>query len=344
MITLNNFTKLDNGQYQMTLSMKNTDSIGDLPSVVRPMSPEYFAVTVDYGTPAEGSIVIKEDGEALIYSNNQWSRTDFKFQELFADEDGQYWPDDGYVGFNKVVVDVQPKIVMPAKGDLITIEDKQYRVLKTNGSVAEVLAMYNSRDSQVFDSDIFNKTYAEAALDTYLNQTFYTSLSSAMQGAIVAKTFQQDEWSWTLGTSGGTGTVIYQGIYRSPIQQEIYILKEYRIGLTNASYGTSISRKCYILSVQDVIDYLEVTTSMGAADTTLTSENVWKMFWNQTTSPGSNNTYCLWLCSADSASRSKTFYADGHYGFVGNQYTSTTYAIHPAFQIDLSKIEWAKSE
>ena len=56
MITLNNFTKLDNNQYQMVLSMKKTDSVEDLPSETRPMSPEYFAVTVDYSTPGMGRL------------------------------------------------------------------------------------------------------------------------------------------------------------------------------------------------------------------------------------------------------------------------------------------------
>lgn len=127
MITLNSFAKLDNNQYQMVLSMKKTDSVEDLPSETRPMSPEYFAVTVDYGTPAYGSVVIKESGETLTYSAGKWGKAetagDIKLKELSVKENGKYLPEGGYVGFNKVLVDVKPK-EMPIKGDLIMLDGK----------------------------------------------------------------------------------------------------------------------------------------------------------------------------------------------------------------------------
>lgn len=336
MITLNNFTKLDNNQYQMVLSMKKTDSVEELPSETRPMSPEYFAVTVDYGVPADGSIVIKESGEVLAYSAGEWNKTgtagDIKLKELSVEENGEYLPESGYVGFNKVMVDVQPKIVMPVKGDIITLDGKQYRVLKVNDTVAEVSAMYNATDSQKLNASGDNNIYADSSLDIYLSQTFYNSLNTSLQNAIVVKTFQQDEWSWTSGTSGGTGNAIYQGTYDS---------SQYRIGLTNASYGTSISRKCYVLSIQDVIDYLEVTTSMDPADTTLTSENIWKMFWNQTASPGS---IYPWLRSANNAYSNFGFMIGGGSGYISAGMANFDNAVCPAFQIDLSKIDWTKSE
>lgn len=226
---------------------------------------------------------------------------------------------------------LRPDSEMPIKGDLITIENKQYRVLKINKTVAEVLAMYDSTTSQKFDTSGNSNVYANSSLDVYLSQTFYNSLSSTMQNAIVAKTFQQDEWSWTSGSSGGTGTTIYQGIYSSSGQ--------YRVGLTNASKGASISRKCYVLSVQDVIDYLEVTTSMDIANTTLTPSNIWKMFWNQTTSPGS---IYPWLRSASADTSNCAFYVYGDIGSLDDFYVVNSGAVHPALQIDLSKIEFTK--
>lgn len=223
-------------------------------------------------------------------------------------------------------VTVKKGSAMPVKGDLITIESKQYRVLKTSGSVAEVLAMYDATTSQVVGS---NNTYAGSALDTYCNSTFYGTLSSAMQNAIIEKTFQQDEWSWSSLPSGGTGAAIYRGIYGS---------SKYVIGLTNASYGSSISRKCYALSVQDAINYLEVATSMDFSNTTLNSENVWTMFWNQQTSLGS---VYIWLRSAYDSKSDDIFYADGNRGTLDYNLASLAYSVRPAFQIDLSKIEWS---
>ena len=224
-------------------------------------------------------------------------------------------------------VTVKKGSAMPVKGDLITIESKQYRVLKTNGSVAEVLAMYDSTTSQAFDTSGNSNVYANSSLDVYLSQTFYNSLSTTMQNAIVAKTFQQDSWYHGSITSS---IAKYNGTYQTT--------NNYTLSLISTTFGVSISRKCYVLSCQDVIDYLEVTTSMGSADTTLTSENVWKMFWNQTTSPGSTS----WLRSALSDYSYDAFYVRGDYGRLTCNYVGNAYAVRPAFQIDLSKIEWTK--
>lgn len=218
---------------------------------------------------------------------------------------------------------------MPAKGDLITIETKQYRVLKTNGSVAEVLAMYDASTSQKFDTNSsYNNTYAGKNIDTYCNSTFYSGLSSAMKGAIVDKTFTQD--SWNRVTSVPTPSH-YSG---KDTDGDLYYLV-----LANAIYGESITRHCYCLSVQDVLDYLECTASMGTSDTTLTGTNVLQMFWNVTTTQGGNY---IWLRSADSDDSTNAFTVDGNYGRLNSYYVANAYAVRPAFQIDLSKIEWTK--
>lgn len=221
------------------------------------------------------------------------------------------------------------KAAMPVKGDIITLDSKQYRVLKTEGTVAEVLCMYDASTSQKFDASGNSNVYANSSLDVYLSQTFYDSLSTTMQNAIVAKTFQQDSWYYG---SNSSAIAKYNGTYQTT--------NNYTLSLMSTTFGASISRKCYVLSCQDVIDYLEVTTSMGSADTALTSENVWRMFWNQTTSPGS--TY-LWLRSAYFGSSIDAFYVIGRSGRLSNRNVGSATAVRPAFQIDLSKIEWTKS-
>lgn len=223
---------------------------------------------------------------------------------------------------------LRPDSVMPIKGDLITIESKQYRVLKITKTVAEVLAMYNSATSQAFDTSGNSNVYANSPLDVYLSQTFYNSLSTTMQNAIVAKTFQQDSWYYG---SNSSAIAKYNGTYQTT--------NNYTLSLMSTTFGVSISRKCYVLSCQDVIDYLEVMASMGSADTTLTSENVWRMFWNQTTSPGS--TY-PWLRSAFSDYSRSAFYVDGRGGSLSSRSVDYSIAVRPAFQIDLSKVEFTK--
>ena len=216
---------------------------------------------------------------------------------------------------------------MPVKGDIITMDSKQYRVLKLNGTVAEVLCMYDANSSIKFDANSsYNNTYAGKNIDTYCNNTFYSGLSAAMKSAIVDKTFTQDSWNrdYSVPTQSH-----YTGTYGS---------STYYLTLANAAFGASITRHCYCLSVQDVLDYLEATTSMGISDTTLTDTNIWKMFWNVTTSQKGKY---MWLRSADSSSSDLAFDVSG-YGGLDTYFVDSTHAARPAFQIDLSKIAWSK--
>ena len=224
-------------------------------------------------------------------------------------------------------VSVTKAAAMPVKGDIITLDSKQYRVLKTEGTVAEVLCMYDANSSIKFDtSSNINNTYAGKNIDTYCNSTFYSGLSAAMKSAIVDKTFTQD--SWKRDSSAPTKSH-YTGKYN---------LDPYYLTLVNAAYGSSITRHCYCLSVQDVLDYLEATTSMGTSDTTLTDTNIWKMFWNSTTSQSTD----IWLRSAYSSGRDRAFRVNGSYGSLTYYYVDSALAARPAFQIDLSKVEWTK--
>lgn len=218
---------------------------------------------------------------------------------------------------------------MPVKGDIITLDSKQYRVLKVNGTVAEVLCMYDANSSIEFNSTSdYNNTYAGKDIDTYCNNTFYSGLSAAMKSAIVDKTFTQDSWAFK---SSAPTESHYTGKYGS---------STYYLTLVNAAYGLSITRHCYCLSVQDVLDYLEATTSMGTSDTTLTDTNIWKMFWNATTKQSGKYT---WLRSArSSGSNSRAFSVSGNDGYLDSFNVDGTSAARPAFQIDLSKVEWTK--
>lgn len=217
---------------------------------------------------------------------------------------------------------------MPVKGDIITMDSRQYRVLKTEGTVAEVLCMYDANSSIEFDTNSnYNNTYAGKNIDTYCNNTFYSGLPAAMKSAIVDKTFTQDSWE-------RSNSVPTQSHYTGKYGSSTYYLT-----LSNASYGTSITRHCYCLSIQDVLDYLEATTSMGTSDTTLTDTNIWQMFWDVTTGQGDKY---IWLRSANSSNPDFAFYVDGFYGSFYYIDVNDTNAARPAFQIDLSKISWSK--
>lgn len=222
-------------------------------------------------------------------------------------------------------VTVTKGIAMPAKGDLITIESKQYRVLKTNGSVAEVLAMYDASSSVLFDTG-GNNIYAGKNVDTYCNNTFYSALSLSMKGAILDKSFMQEAWNRSnssISSSQYTGKRSGSAYYVSP---------------GDPDYGESITRHCYCLSVQDILIYLDVTTSMDISNTTLTDTNLWKMFWDATVSQADKN---IWLSTASTLNNISAFYVDGNVGSLGIKPGDNSLAARPAFQIDLSKIEWS---
>ncbi len=107
MIVLEDFTKNADGTYRQILSMKKEDSVDDLPSATRPMSPEYFAVTVDYGVPADGSVAVIEGGVSYLYSNGAWAESvSAVLEELNVDANGTYEPDEGVDGYSKVTVNV----------------------------------------------------------------------------------------------------------------------------------------------------------------------------------------------------------------------------------------------
>ncbi len=224
-----------------------------------------------------------------------------------------------------------PGPAKPVKGTLIELDGKQYRVLKVTGSVAEVLAMYDAASSVEFDSDPrdYNNSYVGKNIDTYCNNAFYSGLPASIKSAIVDKTFTQDSWK---NDSSASTAAHYTGKSGSG--------STYYLTLTNATYGEPITRHCYVLSVQDVLDYLDATTSMSISDTTLTNVNLWKMFWNQTTSPGATLAAGLWLQSADSDRAATAIYVNEQLGDLDIDDVSFDKMVHPAFQIDLSKVDF----
>ena len=310
----------------MVLSMKNTDSIEDLPSETRPMSPEYFAVTVDYGTPAYGSVVIKEGGDILSYSDGKWGKAetigDIKLKELSVKKNGEYLPESGYVGFNKVVVDVKKE--MPVKGDAIMLDGKRYRVLEVNDNVAELYGLYTitAQNPSII--------YFGSETDTYLNETFYSELPESIQNAIIEKQIAED--SFHILSSEDECDYYYKNNFG------VQYIKKLKDAYNPEQQGL---RKCYLISLSTILKYCNATTDMTAQNTSFTEE-----IMDQLTPLGDSETI-IFNTEADSAD---------YHNAVVLQYSKTTeeFSVYyegngsmlacPAFQIDLSKVDWTKSE
>lgn len=221
---------------------------------------------------------------------------------------------------------VQKPASMPSVGQLITMNldgtNRQYRVLKVSGEQAEVVCMSSVGES-TFGSD---NTYAGSSLDTYLNSTWYSTLTAAAKAAIVSKTFNQDSWY-----TGTDGSPVYSGHYGTTAPST----SSYSISKGSATYGAQITRNVYALSVQDVIDYV---TNTDVGDGKLENYNIWKMFWNTTTMPSISD--FPRLRSALAAYTAYVWYVHRSYGSVSNVYVYSPYAVRPALTIDLSKISW----
>lgn len=218
-----------------------------------------------------------------------------------------------------------------AKGKIITIEGKQYRVLKVLGNVVEVLAMYEASTTQKFNATSktvaftggrLGQQYQGSDLDTYLNETFFATLSATMQAAIVPKAINQDMWNYN-SSAPSIGTY-YHLTYGS---NNYYYF--------DSNYGTAEvgSRNVYALSIRDVLDYLSVAANGDFADT-----DIWQMFWNDNSS---HSGQVLWSRSASSIYNSDAYYVSGSSGYLNGGSYYNGYKVRPAFQIDLSKVDWS---
>lgn len=225
-----------------------------------------------------------------------------------------------------------PPVVKAVKGDIIILNmdgtDRHYRVLNynENDDIVEVVGLFKLNGTY-FNSTASNKTYQSSALDTYLNTTWYNTLSATAKAAIIDKTFRQD--TWYLNNSGNPD---YNGTYYNGSATT-----NYTISLGSSSYGNSITRHVYALSVQDVVDYLEVTPQMTSENSTLNKANLEEMFGRFEGRP--------WF---------RSVYPTGNYGLlfqgvysniVGGSINSNGINYYgeytPAFQIDLSLIDWS---
>lgn len=237
-----------------------------------------------------------------------------------------------YAGTKPIILSNQWKSIQ--KGALILIENKPYRILKLNNNIAEVFAMYEYQeitDDMIGDSN----TYDASAQDSLCNEQFYNSLSSQTKNAIVEKTFLQD--AWVSKTSAQTGAIAsYVSTWKNPIT--LVNSKETQ-SLMNAEYKPAITRNCYLISTQDVIDYFAVTTTMDETNTTFTADNINSKFFGSFI-PHDSTQHKILFRSAYSGSTSQYQVLSPLTGRVSTTQFNVKSYVRPAFQVDLSKISF----
>lgn len=225
---------------------------------------------------------------------------------------------DNYLTKNNINGDIPGKL---SKGELIEIEGQEYRVLKLNGTVAEVVGMSDA-SVMTFGS---NAVYEDSNIDTYLNETWYNALSDKLKNAIIPKTFHQDVWA--------RATTSVQEIrkYASIIENTYYIL-------TSETFGSELTRNVYAPSLQDIADYVGATENMTYKNTTLTPTNTRVMFTNSDKKSDGG----IWLRSRQDLHFEWAIFLDvdkvAQMAAVGAG--GQSYGVRPMFQVDLSKIDW----
>ena len=293
----------------------------------------------DYSSIPSGQqrLTIKADSDIYRKSNASspivYHKLSYVYGEGILDDNYSFWTVSNADSYSIYADDGLGSTIllgvwtMPSKGDIISMNvdgsNKQFRVLKVDGSNVEVVMMTNASDTQVFDTS--SQVYAGSALDIYLNSTWYETLTPTAKTAIVDKTFTQDSWY-----SDNSGNPDYSGYCGTTKPGTSF----YTISLGSATFGSSITRHVYALSVQDVLDYVR---DRNITDGQLQNYNLWKMFWNdEVTHTGYGGS--LRLRSAASYNSTYTFYIDGNRGSIGGVARYWTFGARPAFQIDLTKI------
>lgn len=202
------------------------------------------------------------------------------------------------------------------KGDIIKLDNIPFRILRLDGDIAEVLSMQYTERAVALGTSTSN-TYDGCEADTYLNGAYYNSLSASVRGAIVDKTFTQDMWLWY-----GDGTPIYNCVRPDG--------STYKISKGTLS-ATAITRHCYLITGQDIIDYLGATPEMTAENTTITGANLTKML-----SYGGTQLQ-LTTCSAYSNTTTSILAVSDT---IGGNIAADARKVLASFKIDLSKITY----
>ena len=201
----------------------------------------------------------------------------------------------------------------PRKGDLITMNldgtDRLYRVLKiVDGTTVEVFRVQNLNEMIGYSG---SAVYAGNRIDVALNQTYYNTLTTAAKNAIVAKDINQYSYAGSNQWASGRASTFYY-----PANKWL----RYHVG----------DRFVYALDLEDVEEYF---------DSKYTSNDLNTVFFQDYI--GTSSDKRLWLRSMDT---NHDDYAAcilyGTYAVITGTPYYGQYGVQPAFQIDLSKIDF----
>ena len=239
-----------------------------------------------------------------------------------------------WVEVKGVVDKTPPPFKAPAKGTIISMDldgqgAKQYRVIKSSGEVAQVMAMYDTLESlynttsttTTFESTTAQK-YKSSTLDTYLNTTWYNTLTSVAKAAIVPENVVQHCYQYyNQPNTPNTPTYTYQ--YQYNWSNSNY---ENANDVGNVTVG---NRNVFALDLKDIFDYF--------GKVCITSDELMTLFWNSTAKVSKY----LWLRSSLAGNSNTAWSVFGDYGLLNLGHgVSISSVVRPALNLNLNQVEF----
>ena len=224
-----------------------------------------------------------------------------------------------------------PPPIVP-KGSLVKMNldgtERQYRVLSVNGNVCKVMGMwddftskYNETSTTTTFGSITAQKYEGSTLDTYLNTTWYNTLSIEAKNAIVPENVVQYCYQYyNEPNTPNTPTYTYQYQYN-------WSGSDYK-NADNVGNVTVGNRNVFVLDLKDIFDYI--------GKVCITSDELMTMFWNSTTQVLES----LLFRSSFAGDSSRAWRVGGANGCLGSGVVDYPRAVRPALKLEMSKIQY----
>lgn len=175
-----------------------------------------------------------------------------------------------------------------------------------------------------FTNGAMGQSYVGSDLDTYLNTTWYNTLTSTVKAAIVPESRTQYMYQYyDEPNTPNTPTYTYQYQYNwSDLNYE-------NVNLTDSILIGN--RNIFALDLKDIFDYF--------GKVCITSNELMELWTNQTSAVRGKY---LWLSSASADYPDGAWLVSGPYGYLNYFDVDLAFAVRPAFNLDLSKINFTK--
>lgn len=184
---------------------------------------------------------------------------------------------------------------------------------------------YNARSkTSTFTNGTTGQSYVGSDLDTYLNTTWYNTLTSTVKAAIVPESRTQYMYQYyDEPNTPNTPTYTYQYQYNwsDSDYENVNLIDSILIG----------NRNIFALDLKDIFDYF--------GKVCITSNELMELWTNQTSAVSNKH---WWLSSASADFLGNAWYLNGVNGFLSSLVVGYAGAVRPAFNLDLNKINFTK--